>query len=279
MREEIVYSAAPQLADPRGFAAAAAHDLRASPRIAWRLFSASLKGRHRRAALGYLWLVLPALMVTGIWIYLREQRLIDFGPVGMPYPVFVLAGMLLWQLFLDALNAPLAQLGAGKAMLASSRVPLEALVTAGALEAVLNFAIRLALLVPVLFLFGVEPGSSLLLVPLGAAALGLLGLALGLFLAPLGLLYEDVGRGLTLVTGAWFFLTPIVYPAPDGGLVRLNPVTPALDLTRQWLTGGAPDALSGAGVVLLQLALLLPLLSAAWLVLRLARPHLVARLG
>ncbi|HEX6159961.1 MAG TPA: ABC transporter permease, partial [Thermoanaerobaculia bacterium] len=72
----------------------------------------------------------------------------------------------------------------------------------------------------------------------------------------------------------WFFLTPVVYPAPAGGLMRFNPVTPLVETTRQWLTGPAP--LGGFAVVTGGTAAALVV---AWLFQRLARPHVAARLG
>ncbi|MFL9457913.1 hypothetical protein AB0758_43680 [Tolypothrix bouteillei VB521301_2] len=61
-------------------------------------------------------------------------------------------------------------------------------------------------------------------------------------LAPLGILYQDVSKGLTLITGFWLFLTPVVYPVPNEGtfglLVKLNPVTPLLVTARELATTG-----------------------------------------
>ncbi len=43
----------------------------------------------------------------------------------------------------------------------------------------------------------------------------LLGLAIGLLLTPVGLLYTDIAAGLVIFTQVWFFATPVVYPAPE----------------------------------------------------------------
>lgn len=278
MKAETVYSAAAQLRDPVRFADEAGRDLRLASSIGWRLFTANMKIRHRRALLGYAWLVLPAVLMTFIWVFLQRQKLVDVGPVGMSYPVYVLSGMVLWQFFLDMLNAPLNQLNTARIMVARSRVPLEAHLCAGVLEAATGLAVRLLVLAPVLVAFDSLPGATFVYVPLGLAALALLGFALGMLLAPFGLLYDDVGRVVGLATGIWFFLTPIVYRMPEEGLVRMNPVAPLLDSIRGWLTGAQEGAAVPAGLVPI-LAATLPLLLAAYILLRLARPHLAARLG
>lgn len=272
--EETVNSAEPELADPRRFVARAGRDAKASVRVGWHLFRANLRARHQRALLGYLWLLLPAAVATGICVYLQSRRIIEVGETGLPYPLYVLTGILLWQVFVDALNVPLQQLWASRQLIARSQVPHEAVLFSGALEVGLNALVRLAVIAVALPALGFTPAPSALLVPFGVAALALLGFVIGLLAAPLGMLYDDVRHGLVLAAAFWFFLTPVIYPAPESGLIRLNPVTPLLDTTRGWIRG--PGADEGFFIVI---AVALPALVAAWLVYRLARPHLVARLG
>lgn len=89
-----------------------------------------------------------------------------------------------------------------------------------------------------------------------------------------------VPRGLALAVGFWFFLTPVIYTWPSGGraalLAKLNPVAPLLEAMRGWLTTGRT---APAREFLLVVALTLPVLLTAWLLQRLARPHIIARLG
>lgn len=270
---DIVYSARPALADPRRFAAAAARDLGRGLGIGWRLFRANLAARHRRSLLGYLWLLIPAAAATAICLYLQSRRVFAVGPTELPYGAHVLTGMILWQVFVDALVQPLRQLAAARPILARSRAPHEAVLAAAAYEVGLAAAVRLAALAVLLPLFGVMPAASAALVPLGVMALALLGFAIGLLAAPLGLLYDDVRQGLLVIAGFWFFLTPIFYPAPAAGPLRYNPVTPLLETTRSWLVSGG----AGAGFFLV-VAAAAALLLVGWLLYRLARPHLVARL-
>jgi lipopolysaccharide transport system permease protein len=272
--QETVYSAEPELIHPLRFARAAVVDLRHSVEPAWQLFRRNLQGRYRRAWLGYTWLLLPTVGTTGVWLYVQSRQIIEVAPTDLPYPVYVLAGTILWQLFVDALNAPLQHLTAGKQLITRSTVPHEALVLAGAFEVLLNCAVRLVALMVVLLAFRTPVGLSILFVPAGIGSLLLLGLGLGLLAAPWGLLYDDVSRLLSFVTGFWFFLTPIVYRAPAAGLLALNPVTPLLETSRAWLTGG--QAAGGFSRVTIAAA---AMLIVAWLVQRMVRPHVVARLG
>lgn len=273
-RPETVLDAGAQLRHTGRFMRAAADDLRHSPAVAWQLFRSNLQSRHRRAVLRYAWLLLPTLATTFVWVYLQSRAIVGVGPTAVPYAVYVLAGMTFWQLFVDALNAPQQQLASARQLITRSRLPHEALLLAGVYDVLLNTAVRLALLACALVVFRVHVAPTAWLLPFGLAALLALGLAFGIAAAPVGLLYDDVGRSLALITTFAFFLTPVVYRSPAGTLVRFNPVTPLLETARGWLTGApAADHFAAVGAVSL-LALV-----AAWAFERLARPHVIARLG
>ena len=275
MSTETVYSAASVVRSPRAFFAAAGSDLARSGDIAWRLFRGELRARRRQSLLGHVWLILPAAATALVCTYLQRQGIVGLPETRLPYPFFVLCGVLFWQTFTDGLNAPLRQLVAMRQLITRSRVPHEAVVAAGAIGVALNAAIRLALLLVLLPIFAIAPGPSLLLLPLGFLALALLGLSLGLVLAPFGLLSDDVGRALPLATLFLFFLTPVVYPLAAGAAwLRFNPVAPLIETARSWiLAPSLPPAF--AAVVILAIVIL----AAGAVFHRVAKPHLIARLG
>jgi lipopolysaccharide transport system permease protein len=76
------------------------------------------------------------------------------------------------------------------------------------------------------------------------------------------------------------FLTPVLYPTPTAGfagvLVALNPLTPLVVNTRDWLTLGTTTNLAGFVAVTITMTVVL---LASWVTFRVALPHLVARFG
>lgn len=207
---ETRYDARSALRRPAAFVGSALADLRSGLGLAGWLLRSNLRVRYRRAWLGYFWLLLPAAGAALVSALVRSSHAVSTIPTGLPYPVFVLTGMMLWQVFVEALNAPMSQLGAARPMITRTRVPHEALLIAGLLEVLVNCAARLVVLGLVLALFRVTVAPTILLMPLGVVALALLGTAIGLLVTPLGLLYDDIGRGLGLGVMFWFFLTPIL---------------------------------------------------------------------
>jgi len=255
-------------------------DLSASRELAWRLFIRNVSAQYRQTALGYVWAFVPPLAMTLVWVLLRSQQVFEVGDTEIPYGAYVMVGTLLWQVFVDALNSPLKLVTSSKQMLARINFPREALILAGLGEVLFNFIVRLVLLVGVFAWFRIPLHATILLAPVGVLALIGLGLMVGLFLTPIGILFQDVQYGIATFTYLWFFLTPVVYPPPTDGPVAMithwNPVSPLLLATRDWCTIGAS---THTGSFIAVSAVTFVSILGAWLLYRIAMPHLIARIA
>jgi lipopolysaccharide transport system permease protein len=279
---EVVYTPGSALRHPRQLLRSMVHDLLASRELAWRLLIRNLSAQYRQSILGYLWAFLPPIATTLTFVFLNAQQIMDLstGDSGVPYPVYVMVGTLLWQGFVDALNSPIKLLTSSRSMLAKVNFPREALVLAGLGEVLFNFTIRLLLLLVVFLWFGIALLPTALLAPLGVLSLLALGLMIGILLAPMGMLYRDIERGIAVFVSLWFFLTPVVYEPPTmwpaSLLATLNPVSPLLVTTREMLTTGSLTQLDGFLIVS---GATLMLLLFGWLLYRVAMPHLIERMS
>ena len=279
---EVTYTPEPALRHPHQLLRSMVHDLLASRELAWRLFVRNLSAQYRKSILGYLWAFLPPVVTTLTFVFLNSQQIMNLSAddSGVPYPVYVMVGTLLWQGFVDALNSPIKLLTSSKSMLAKVNFPREALILAGLGEVLFNFMIRLVLLLIMFVWFDVILPPTALLVPLGVLSLLALGLVIGMLLAPMGILYQDVERSIAIFVALWFFLTPVVYEPPTTWpaslLATLNPVSPLLVTTREMLTTGSLTQIGGF-LIISGAALVLLLFS--WLLYRLAIPHLIERVS
>jgi lipopolysaccharide transport system permease protein len=255
-------------------------DLFVARHLAWRLAARDFKARYRRSFFGYFWAVVPPLIASGTFIFLRDQKVFSVDDTELPYAAFVLVGTVLWQTFADAVNAPLRTVAGNRAILIKLNFPREALILAGIFETLINAAIRLVIVIGVMLYYRIPLQAHQALFPAGFAALILLGICIGLILTPIGVLYQDVEKGLGLVLTFWMFLTPVLYPAGGGEdqacWMQLNPVAPVLDTARAWLTGTTAGHVPA---MLTVTACALALLSLGWVLYRLALPHLIVRLG
>jgi lipopolysaccharide transport system permease protein len=277
---EVLYTPDSELRRPLLMLRSMFADLLRSRELAWRLFVRDFSGQFRESILGYLWLLLPPLISMGVWVFLHSTKVFAFGDSTLPYPVFVLTGLVLWEAFVSAMVTPLTVVGGAASMLAKVNFPREALLMSAFAQAAFQTMIRLVLLAGVLFYYGVFPGSGVFLVPAGLLSLMLLGFVVGILLLPLAMLYGDVGRAIQVITPIWFFLTPAVYPPPTlwpaSILTWANPVSPLLITCRQWLTGSEVTHL---GAYIAITAGTMACLMAGWVSYRIAMPHIIARLS
>ena len=279
-RETTVYTPESSLANPRQMVAEMFRDLRRGRELAWRLAVRDILAQYRQAFLGLLWAFITPVATTITWIFLAGAGVVSVGETDLPYPVYVFTGTLLWSILLDAMNSPLQRTNQSRDMLAKLNFPREALVVSGLYQLLFNSGIKIVLLLIALLVVGINPGWSLLLFPLGVVSLLLVGTAIGLMLTPIGMLYTDVGRAVPLLMGFLMYLTPVVFPLPREGWVatiyQINPFTPLILTSRDWLTGFSPEFL---GYFLVVNLLAFGLLLVAWIAYRLAMPIIIERMS
>ncbi len=255
-------------------------DLRASRELAWRLMVRDISAQYRQTLLGYFWAVFPPLVTSAVFILLKGSTVMDVKSPGVPYPVYVLVGMTFWQLFVDALNAPLKVATESKSILSKINFPRESFILSGIGQVLFSFAIKVVLLAVVLIIFKVPVRWTLVLLPLPLLGLLLLGTMIGILLMPVGLLYKDIQSALLIATSGLVFITPVGYP-PNvegflGKLIQLNPVTPAITTAKEMVFNGIPADMVPFFAVF---GVTLGLLFVGWVIYRLAIPIIIERIG
>ncbi|MBD2101137.1 ABC transporter permease [Leptolyngbya sp. FACHB-261] len=255
-------------------------DLLASRELAWRLMVRNISAQYRQSILGVAWAVLPAVLTAAIFTAASSAKVVNLGTTDLPYPAYVAFSMTLWQTFVEALQGPSMAVASSKGMMAKINFPREAIILAKLGEVLFNFSIKLILIVLIFLVFRIPVGWSALLAPVGLIHMVMLGTAVGLLIAPMGGLYQDFNKGITLASTVWMFATPVLYAKPFTGtfaeVVKYNPVTPLLITTRELATTGIISNPQGFWIssALAFFGLLL-----AWLVYRLSMPFVIERIS
>ena len=275
-----IYSPEPLLGHPVTLIKNIFKDLMAGRELAWRLFIRDLSAQYRQTYFGYIWAFLPPLVASLTFIFLNSQGIINIDTGGIPYPAFAMMGTLLWQVFVDAIMSPIQSLTKAKAMLAKINFPREAILMGGLYMVAFNFLVRLLLVAGVMIFWQITPGATLLLFPVAMFSLMLAGFCIGLALTPIAGFYQDIQNAVPIITGFWMLLTPVVYPARTEGLAGVlavwNPVSPLIVTARESLTGQDLSLLIPFAIVSLG-AICVTFLGLVGL--RIAMPHLIARMG
>lgn len=256
-------------------------DLPQAHELGFRLFKRNLKALYRQSLFGFAWALFPPLATAALWIFLRGNNVVSMGDTGVSYPVFVLTGTILWQIFSESILAPLKEVTANKAMLSKINIPREGLLLSGIYELIFNIAIKMLLLAIMYAWFGQSANlSSLLLVPIGILAITITGFSIGLALTPLGMLYHDINKGLAIILPFFMYLTPVVYPTPKDGtiglIMKLNPLATLIPQTRNWFTAQPVYDMQLFWIFTAGFALLFVL---SLVVYRLAMPMIIERIG
>lgn len=173
--------------------------------------------------------------------------------MGIAYPVYVMIGTLLWGLFTEAYNMTMSTTTSTGTLLTKVRFPREALLISGVLKQLFDFAIRVVMLGFFMVIYKVPLSWSMLLVPVPIILLIMMGMTVGLIVMPLTWLLDDLNRMISAAMSFAFFLTPVIYPPQQGGILgtlsNINPVTPVLVMSKELMTGSAPTYLTEFVVV------------------------------
>lgn len=205
--------------------------------LVWR----DVKVRYKQAALGAAWVVLQPVLMVALFS-LIFGRLLDVNTGGTPYPLFVFAGLLPWQIFANALTQSGNSLVANQHLITKIYFPRLLLPLAAVLAALVDFVVTLLILVVLMLWYGVGPSLGVLLLPLIVVVVLLTALSVGTWLSALNVRYRDVQHLLPFMTQFWFFATPIAYssavlPASWRSVLGLNPMAGAVEGFRWALFG------------------------------------------
>jgi homopolymeric O-antigen transport system permease protein len=247
--------------------------------LAGRLFLRDFVARYKQSVLGYLWAVILPLSATGVFVFLSRAQILNVGEMEVPYPVYALLGLTIWQFFAGGIIACTQSIVLAGSMATKVNFPREIIVVVAYGHVVFDALIRLALVAVMFALFGVVPSWTVIFFPLAMAPLILLALGLGLVLSLLNALVRDTGNAVGLVTMLLLFITPVLYNTREGIfsiISRYNPLAGLIGGARDLvISGHMADPVSYVWASLFSLLVFL----LSWRIFYLAESRVAERLG
>ncbi|HEX9601395.1 MAG TPA: ABC transporter permease [Mariniflexile sp.] len=227
---------------------ASAKDFFGSHFLAKQLATRDIKSQYRQSYLGIIWAFITPISSAFVWIFLNATGTVNLSDTGVPYPVFVFSGTLIWSIITESINSPSSNTNAARGIISKINFPKEALILTGIYKLLFNSSIKIGLLVVLIFAFGIGFHWSLLLFPFAILAAILFGTTIGLFITPISLIYNDIAKIISMGLSLLMYITPVVYAIPKSGIMKtimeLNPFT-ALILTARDLALGSSPAYLG----------------------------------
>jgi lipopolysaccharide transport system permease protein len=231
--------------------------------LLFQLVRRDFQQRFVGSAIGWIWGLIHPLVLLLVWWFVFGVCLGQTGPQGVPYALYIFAGMLPWLLFSDTVQRSASSLLEQSSLITKTVFPAEIVPVSVFLSSLVSHALALALMITAFAVKENQISIFLILLPVYTFLIGLLAVGLGWIVASLHVFLRDTAQVLTVVLTFWFWFTPIMFtdkqfPEPLRPFLRANPMFFAvrayrgLLLTTSWprLEDVAMLALYGAGAFL-----------------------------
>jgi lipopolysaccharide transport system permease protein len=219
-----------------------------------------LKVRYKQTAIGAVWAVFQpaftALVYTLIFGYFAR-----FPSGNLPYPIFAFSGLLAWQYFSTALNTASGSILSNVPLVTKVYFPRLLLPIAGVLTPLVDLALALLVLVPMMAWYHTWPSLPIVFAPVFILLALVFALGVSLLLGALNVRFRDVRYVIPLFMQVLPFLSGVPYSldgAPEKWqwLLSLNPLT-AVVAGWRWSMLDGPQPVFGQFLVSLGVAIVM----------------------
>ena len=229
--------------------------------LLYELTMREIKQRYKQSVLGYAWVILnpffQMLVMSFVFSYIMR-----IGDLGVPYPIYLYAGLLPWTLFSNSIASSMGALVGNAGLLTKIYFPREIFVISTILAKVIDYFLAGSVFILMMIYYQLPITWNILwFVPIFAIQM-IFTYGLSLIMSAFNLFYRDIQYVMGLVLMIWMYLTPVIYPVelfpPQyRWIFQLNPMAVIINAYRQVILGGGAPNFFSLGIALgLSLALL-----------------------
>ncbi len=217
--------------------------------LAWR----DIKLRYKQTFFGIAWAVMQPF-ITMIVFSVVFGTLAHIPSDNIPYPIFVYAGLLLWNVFSNGLNTASQSLIGSVNIIQKVYLPKIIIPAASIIVTLVDFFFAGLILGGIIIYYGFTPHfEGLLLLPLLLIITVLTSLGLGWFFAAINVKYRDIRYALPFFIQLLIFITPVIYPVSIVSknyqwILSLNPMTGVIEAFKASFLGTMPIHWMGLGI-------------------------------
>ena len=193
----------------------------------WSMIVSDLRTRYKGSVLGFLWTFMNPLLLLLVYmlVFSTVMRIKLTN-----YAVYLFIGLLAWNVFANSVQSASSVIVRQASMVKKIYFPRAILPLAIVGGSVMNYLFSLAILIPLLLLFGYYPSFSWLWLVVILLIETLFTAGVALIVSSVNVYFRDVEHVLSIFMMMWFYITPVVYPitmVPHrlGQLFKLNPMT------------------------------------------------------
>lgn len=190
-----------------------------SRELIYRLFWRNFVSRYKQSLLSWGWIFLMPFITMGTFLALNVSGVLKIGELNVPYPIYGLVGVSLWNLFSNGLPTVTTSLTSAENIIGKINFAKETLVFASIFQVVVDFLVRMILIAVAFLLYLRFPPLTIFLFPIYLTPLILLVIGLGFFTSILQVIFKDTQHFINLGLSLFLFLMPIMYTFPTKGLL------------------------------------------------------------
>lgn len=208
--------------------------------FAWR----DLKVKYKQTVVGIAWAIFQPFMAMVVFSVVFG-KLANLPSDGIPYPIFVYSGLLIWQFFASSLNDASNTLVANTSIVTKVYFPRLLLPIADSVTKLVDTFFAAIVLIGLMVYYGYMPGfSSILIIPLLFLIAFMAAEGAGLVLSAINVKYRDVRYILPYFMQILIFVTPVIYPTSIAGkyswILKINPMAGVIENARAAILGTTP---------------------------------------
>ena len=191
-------------------------DLYRNRALIWAFADRDFATRYRASVLGWAWSLLQPLSQLVVFaavfsIVFRIQAPLMGDGEDRSYAAFLFTGIVTWNLFSGLLLLSMTQLKSNGPLLRKVHFPAWAPILGASIVHLVQVGLEIIVLVAMFVFLGNIGWTWLLAIPI-LLATALFAQGIGLILSVMNARMGDVQYIVTVVLGALYFLTPVIYP-------------------------------------------------------------------
>lgn len=207
--------------------------------LTFTLAKSEIKSQYALTYTGIFLSIIQTLVGLGVyWLVFGIGLKVDTG--NIPYPLFALTGIILWQYFTYLVGSSSGALLDSEHLITKLYFPRINLVFSKAISGVIDLATGFILIIIFYLIYGFHFHVLWLLAPLLIIVLVMSALSIGIWVSIISLFIRDVGRIIIHMMNFIIFITPVFYPGtvvPDGFkfILYINPLAGVIAYMRSIL--------------------------------------------
>ena len=230
------------------------------------LVKRDIKTKYRRSVLGLLWTVLNPLLMMTVLSIVFSYFFSRYGDVEN-FPVYLLCGQVIFNFFNESTSIAMGSIVHSGELIKKVYVPKYLFPITKVMSSGVNLLSSMIALVIVMVVTRSRVTPTVLLAVFPLLYVLLFSTGVSLFLSAAAVSFRDLMHLYSVVTTAWMYLTPVIYPMSilDGAprwavfIINANPLTAFIKIFRAVVLDGvtAPWILHVQSIIWCAIALVI----------------------